>query len=164
MKLTEQEQAACDAAIQQAYRRQHKAIFSTSATRSIAIAKQYEFIFAAGLAFARHQPDAEPVSEVLLELKYAMEKFPTWPVDPLHAVAVLGEEFGELTKAVLQHTYEPKKSSLSDVRMEAIQTAAMALRFIMSLDDYSYTECPQIEQQTSPDAPYQPPDAEPTAE
>lgn len=72
------------------------------------------------------------------EIEHAMRKFPTWPTDPLHAVAVLGEEFGELTKAALQLTYEPHKASVADVRMEAIQTAAMALRFVMSLDQYQY--------------------------
>ena len=36
--------------------------------------------------------------EILAELERATEKFPTWPTDPLHALAVLGEEFDELTK------------------------------------------------------------------
>lgn len=74
------------------------------------------------------------------EVDRATEKFPTWPTDPLHAVAVLGEEFGELTKATLQAVYEPHKSSMADVRAEAIQCAAMALRFIMSLDQYELTQ------------------------
>lgn len=76
--------------------------------------------------------------EVFDEVRRATVKFPTWPTDPLHAVAVLGEEFGELTKAVLQSTYEPHKSSPADVREEAIQVAAMALRFLASLDQYEY--------------------------
>ena len=41
---------------------------------------------------------------------------------------MLGEEFGELTKDILQLTYEPHKTSRESVRKEAIQTAAMALR------------------------------------
>jgi hypothetical protein len=76
--------------------------------------------------------------EVLDEIERAIAKFPTWPTDPLHALAVLGEEFGELTKAVLQSVYEPHKSTPADVRAEAIQTAAMALRFLHSRDRYSY--------------------------
>lgn len=78
------------------------------------------------------------ISKVYEELKRAIEKFPTWPTDPLHALAVLGEEFGELTKDVLQMTYEPGKTSAENVRKEAIQTAAMALRFAASLDVYIY--------------------------
>jgi len=77
-------------------------------------------------------------AQVLAELERAMRKFPTWPTDPLHALAVLGEEFGELTKDVLQLTYEPHKTTLENVRTEAIQTAAMALRFAASLDAYQY--------------------------
>lgn len=85
---------------------------------------------------------------VLGEIGRAMQKFPTWPTDPLHGVAVLGEEFGELTKAVLQATYEPEKSSVDDVRTEAIQTAAMALRFVASLDAYRFQRCDQHSQTT----------------
>ena len=91
------------------------------------------------------------MDEVLEELARATRKYPTWPTDPLHALAVLGEEFGELTKAVLQHTYEPDKASLADIREEAVQTAAMALRFLLSLERYEYKECVQHHQ----DAPTQ---------
>lgn len=81
------------------------------------------------------------------ELARAVAKFPTWPTDPFHALAVLGEEFGELTKAVLQHTYEPHKNVTGkDIRAEAIQTAAMALRWAMSLPCYQYRRAPQHSQ------------------
>lgn len=82
--------------------------------------------------------------QVQAELARAVAKFPTWPTDPLHALAVLGEEFGELTKAMLQFTYEPnKKVTRMDIRAEAIQTAAMALRLAMSLPLYDYKPGPQ---------------------
>ena len=84
---------------------------------------------------------------VIAELAAATAKFPTWPTDPLHALAVLGEEFGELTKAMLQHTYEPHKGvTQQDIRDEAIQTAAMALRLVMSLPHYQYRAGPQHSQ------------------
>lgn len=87
------------------------------------------------------------VSQVLAEVERATAKFPTWPTDPLHALAVLGEEFGELTKAMLQHTYEPHKGvTQQDIREEAIQTAAMALRLAMSLPSYQYRRAPQHSQ------------------
>lgn len=76
--------------------------------------------------------------DVLQELDRAIAKFPTWPTDPLHAAAIIGEEFGELTQAVLQGVYEPHKSSPAKIREEALQTAAMVLRFIESLDRYDY--------------------------
>lgn len=85
--------------------------------------------------------------QVQAELARAIAKFPTWPTDPFHALAVLGEEFGELTKAVLQHTYELHKNVTSkDIRTEAIQTAAMALRWAMSLPVYDYHKAPQHSQ------------------
>ena len=89
------------------------------------------------MSAAKHTP-GPLTAEILAELERAMRKFPTWPTDPLHALAVLGEEFGELTKDVLQLTYEPHRTSRENVRTEAVQTAAMALRFAASLDRYEY--------------------------
>ncbi|KZB51104.1 hypothetical protein AUP41_08340 [Thalassospira xiamenensis] len=86
------------------------------------------------------------LAEVRAEFERATLKFPTWPTDPLHALAVLGEEYGELNKAMLQLMYEPEKSSHKHVREEAIQTAAMALRLICSLDQYDYTAGQQHQQ------------------
>lgn len=83
---------------------------------------------------------------VLAEIERATRKFPTWPTDPLHALGVVGEEFGELGKAVLQAVYEPHKSGRAQVRDEAIQTAAMAIRFVASLDAYNYNGSAQHRQ------------------
>lgn len=77
------------------------------------------------------------------EVERATAKFPTWPDDPLHAVAVVGEEAGELTKAVLQAVYEPHKSGPVEAFDEAVQTAAMAVRFIMSHGRYRWAGGPQ---------------------
>ena len=83
------------------------------------------------------------IDQIIDEVVRATHKFPTWPTDPLHALAVLGEEFGELTKAMLQQVYEPHKVNAGEIRIEAIQTAAMALRLAMSLETYEYKRCPQ---------------------
>ena len=90
------------------------------------------------------------IDKINAELARATTKFPTWPTDPLHALAVLGEEYGELTKAMLQLTYEPHKTTPEEVRVEAIQTAAMALRLAMSLDRYEYQPGEQHQQITIP--------------
>lgn len=96
---------------------------------------------------------AQVLNEVSAELDRATAKFPTWPTDPFHALAVLEEEFGELTKAVLQHTYEPNKNvTPTDIRSEAIQTAAMALRWAMSLPAYEYKKGPQHVQAQVPES------------
>ena len=73
-------------------------------------------------------------------------KFPTWPTHALHAVAVVNEEVGELNKAILQAIYEPHKSGPAEVRAEAIQAAAMAIRFVRSLNAYSYSPSTQHSQ------------------
>ncbi len=86
------------------------------------------------------------LTPILGELERAIRKFPTWPTDPIHASKILDEEAGELSKAVLQATYEPHKSGPEDVKSEAIQAAAMAIRFIASLDEYQYVPSIQHEQ------------------
>lgn len=86
-------------------------------------------------------------NDITRELDRAVSKFPEYPTDPLHALAVLGEEYGELNKAVLQLTYEPLKTSKDEVRSEAIQTAAMAIRFLLSLDRFEYKQSEQHRQE-----------------
>jgi len=71
-------------------------------------------------------------NDVIDELNNATRKYPNWPTDMLHAVAVVNEESGELTRAVLNHVYHG--DSIEDIRLEAIQTTAMAIRFLENLD------------------------------
>jgi len=91
--------------------------------------------------------------EILDELARAMKKFPQWPSDPLHAVGVIGEEFGELSQAVLKAMYEPKfdpierHEQMEAIKEEAIQTAAMSIRFLMSLKSYEYHHATQHDQE-----------------
>ena len=86
-------------------------------------------------------------SEVVDELKRAVTKFPTWPTDPLHAIGVITEELGEVSKATLEYIYEPNKNvSLDDIKKEALQLSAMTHRFIISLDAYAYKKSDQHKQ------------------
>ncbi len=78
------------------------------------------------------------ITDIFAELRSAEKKYPGFPSDPLHALAIVGEEFGELNKAVLQMVYEPHKTSVEDVRTEAIQTAAMSLRFLFNFKNYNF--------------------------
>jgi NTP pyrophosphatase (non-canonical NTP hydrolase) len=88
------------------------------------------------------------VSSILQELDSATAKFPNWPTDPIHAFSVIAEEVGEVQKAVLEAVYEPHKGSREAIRGEAVQVAAMCLRFIASLDSnrYEWTKAKQHEQ------------------
>ncbi|AYA63849.1 hypothetical protein [Alteromonas sp. RKMC-009] len=69
----------------------------------------------------------------------AINKFPLWPQNPFQALAIVGEEFGELQKAVLQYSAEPEKGvTLEDIEIEAGQLMAMTLRFFNGLASYRY--------------------------
>lgn len=85
---------------------------------------------------------AEIVNEILIELNRARAKFPTWPDDPIHAAGVVLEESGELMRATLQACYEkrhdPPFAQIAEVRQEAIQTGAMAIRFLLSIERYAF--------------------------
>jgi hypothetical protein len=67
----------------------------------------------------------------LEELAKAEYLHPKWPKDEIHAAAIVGEEAGELIRASLQNTYGGGK--VSAMRKEAIQTGAMAIRFLKNL-------------------------------
>lgn len=88
----------------------------------------------------------EAMLEVRKELGRAINKFPTWPTDPLHAFSVVTEEHGETCQAILQTIYEPERSDRHVVRIEATQLAAMSIRFLMSLDRYEYRQQHRHEQ------------------
>lgn len=92
---------------------------------------------------ALRTPRDRALALVLDELNRARTKFPTWPTDPLHAAAILAEEVGELQQAILQEIYEPERAQPGGVQTEAVQTAAMALRFLLSLDRYVYARSEQ---------------------
>lgn len=83
----------------------------------------------------------DAVTEVFAELGRAERKFPGFPTDPVHAAAILAEECGELQQACLQWTYEG--GSLAAVTKEAVQSAAMALRFLFNVQQM---ECRPSEQ------------------
>jgi NTP pyrophosphatase (non-canonical NTP hydrolase) len=75
------------------------------------------------------------------ELRRAEAKFPLWPKDYIHAAAIVAEEAGELVRAALKGTYENGgRAAMSE---EAVQTAAMALRFLCHL---AHGEARQSEQ------------------
>lgn len=80
------------------------------------------------------------IDQVIDEVKRAQDIHPKWPSDPMHALAIVSEEYGEFAKAVLQTTYEFPKSTADDIEEEAIQMAAMAVRFLLSMDKYNYKE------------------------
>jgi NTP pyrophosphatase (non-canonical NTP hydrolase) len=70
-------------------------------------------------------------SSIDAELKRAKKKHPHFPDDMFQQLAIMQEEAGEVTKAVLHYHYE--NGTLEHVREELIQTAAMCMRMLQNL-------------------------------
>lgn len=71
-------------------------------------------------------------AEIDSELKRAEKKHPIFPNDMFRQLAIMQEEAGEVTKAVLHYHYE--NGALDHVREELIQTAAMCMRMLQDID------------------------------
>jgi len=71
------------------------------------------------------------LKEVVTELEKSFEKWP-FRENIFKQLAVLTEEAGELSQAILQ--YQDEGLAPEHARFEAIQTAAMALKMIMYID------------------------------
>lgn len=79
-----------------------------------------------------HESDAvvSALEQIYLELNRAKHHHPDWPDDPIHQAAIVSEEAGELIRAGLQEVYEAGDSR-EHMQKEAVQTGAMALRFLV---------------------------------
>ncbi|MHB8149962.1 MAG: hypothetical protein ACYDIB_07345 [Desulfobulbia bacterium] len=67
------------------------------------------------------------------ELRLAEAKHPGWPEDQIHAAAILAEEVGEVVKAAIDHEWAG--GSIDEIRKEAAQVGAMALRLLLHLPE-----------------------------
>lgn len=74
------------------------------------------------------------LDDIMTELEQAEKVWPIWPTDPIHAASIVSEEAGELQRAANKLIYE--NGSIDDLEEEAIQTAAMAIRFLYNLETY----------------------------
>lgn len=80
--------------------------------------------------------EMEIMLDILHEIKWAEFIHPEWPTDPVHAGAILAEEAGEVVKAI--NNVVTKHKGDSDYKTEAIQCAAMCIRFIKNMDKYDW--------------------------
>jgi hypothetical protein len=76
----------------------------------------------------------------------AARKHPVWPTDPIHAAAIIAEEVGELQREALLLAYEPANGNPDRLREEALDLAAVALRFLVSVNNYQFTPSHQHQQ------------------
>ena len=70
-------------------------------------------------------------AEIEAELQRAIKKFPTFPESRFEQLAIMQEEAGEVTKAVLQEKYEG--GTIKNIREEIVQTAATCMRMLENL-------------------------------
>mgnify|MGYP001251286183 FL=1 len=75
--------------------------------------------------------------QIGLELQRAKKEHPNWPDHVVAQAAIVSEEAGELLKEALQMKYEKTDAatSIEAMKQEAIQTAAMAIRFLENLKE-----------------------------
>lgn len=71
------------------------------------------------------------IREIFAELRKAEEKFPGWPEDNIHGVAILVEEAGEAMQAALDVYYRGK--DIDFLKKELAQSAAMAIRALFAI-------------------------------
>ena len=70
-------------------------------------------------------------AEIDTELTRAEKIHPKFPTDMFQQLAIMQEEAGEVTKAVLD--YHNEKDTIEHVKEELIQTAAMCMRMLKNL-------------------------------
>ena len=68
--------------------------------------------------------------QIARECDLACLKHPEWPRHKVIAAAIVAEESGELIRAALQAQFE--NAPEAEMTKEAIQTGAMALRFLLN--------------------------------
>jgi len=73
------------------------------------------------------------LSLILSELDRAEKLHPVWPTNLIHAGMIVSEENGELVQAILNH--HERKGTHKQIIIEAVHTAAMALRFLKNFED-----------------------------
>ena len=71
------------------------------------------------------------IGDIFAELARAELKHPGWPEDPFIGLAIITEELGETAQAIIEARY--RNAPQERVYEEAVQVAAMALRFLFNL-------------------------------
>lgn len=70
------------------------------------------------------------------ELERAKAKHPNFPRNMFEQLAIMQEEAGEVTKAVLH--FQRENGTLHDIKEELVQTAAMCMRMYEALDEHKF--------------------------
>lgn len=84
------------------------------------------------------RPELAPILlDITLEELRAESLWPDWPTDAVHAAAVLVEEPGEALKEANNFRLSGGDEKYREaMHKEAVQSGAMALRFLLNLQNY----------------------------
>ena len=74
----------------------------------------------------------QAIRAIFDEISAAEAKHGAFPEDIIHCAAIVAEEAGELVQAAIDFHYCHDEAQ-TDVQKEAIQTAAMAIRFLLEV-------------------------------
>jgi hypothetical protein len=68
---------------------------------------------------------------IIQEVYSAQRRYPLWPSNLVMAAAIAEEESGEVVKECNTYHWKQGPTTLDDIRKEAIQAAAMWIRFLV---------------------------------
>ena len=68
---------------------------------------------------------------IVQEVYSATSRYPLWPSNLVMAAAIAEEESGEVVKECNTYHWKQGPTTLDDIRKEAIQAAAMWIRFLV---------------------------------
>lgn len=86
---------------------------------------------------SRQQQVNNLLQEFAQELAVAEAAHPVWSNDAVHAASILTEEAGEVAQAANDfNELGGRDCARAAMRAEAVQTGAMALRFLLNLDGF----------------------------
>ncbi|QZE55904.1 hypothetical protein pEaSNUABM52_00046 [Erwinia phage pEp_SNUABM_52] len=80
-----------------------------------------------------HGRNQVAINDMLDELSAAEQVHPHWPEEVIHAGAILTEEAGECLRDCVTYDETGIPDLITSMRQEAVQTGAMAIRFIKNL-------------------------------
>ncbi len=80
-----------------------------------------------------HGREQAAIKLILNELRDAETDHPTWPEECIHAASIVVEEAGELLRDCATFEENGDQRLIINMQNEAVQTGAMALRFIKNL-------------------------------
>ncbi len=81
------------------------------------------------------------IGMIVEEVERATSKYPNWPTDIIHAAAIVAEETGELVREANLAVHEAKMND--ECVKGAVQTGAMAVRFLLNYDKWVSSPDPQ---------------------